>query len=355
MDAIYSILDELQSSHEEVPSVLATIIKVEGSAYRKEGAAMLIKNERERVGLLSAGCLEEDLIARIQRYSSFQESETLQYDMSSEDDLSWGQGAGCNGILHILLEPVNPSFRDHLLTLKTYLQAGLSVDMIRLLDNKGAVSQYLFIAENGFQFGNWQTDKSQIHKVLDEQKAGRQDMKNRLMAADSSSTYYFFQTFQPKSRLILFGAGEDAEPLAQFASQAGFSVWVTDWRTSRCHPSHFPKADQLIVGSPKEIANQLTFNAHDSVILLSHVFQKDREFLQHLQDLKLKFLGLLGSKDRTKRLLKGLELMSSIYSPVGLPIGAEGPEEIAISIVAQLIQVKRSSVHDPAPYTPAEI
>lgn len=331
---IHDVLDHVNSPSDGSLDVLTTIIKVDGSAYRKEGTTMLVKSDGNRIGLLSAGCLEEDLTARIQSKTLNQESETLIYDLSSEDDLSWGQGAGCNGSLYILLEPINDSFYLDLLNLKNYLNKGLSVQLIRKLNANYKLIDYLFIVENGVIFGDWSNGvQTDIEHLVCEKGIE----KNKLIA-NQDGTCYYVQTFQPKPKLILFGAGEDAIPLAKLAFETGFSVSVTDWRPGLCNRNYFPFAEHLVVGSPSHIISNLTFSPQDCVIILSHVFQKDKEFLTLLKDKNLGYIGILGSKKRTTRLLDGIGPIQNIYSPVGLSIGADGPAEIAVSITAELIK-----------------
>lgn len=119
MDDIHRILDVIANSKKA--KVLATIIKTEGSAYKKEGASMLILGDKTRVGMLSAGCLEEDLVERSEQVWAAGEPLIVRFDMSAEDDLSWGQGVGCNGVLTVLLEPVKGELERNLMTVKTCL------------------------------------------------------------------------------------------------------------------------------------------------------------------------------------------------------------------------------------------
>ncbi|WP_026695741.1 XdhC family protein [Peribacillus kribbensis] len=338
METIYKILDSLPEASQNEPDVLTTIIKVEGSSYRKEGASMLIKRNGPRIGFLSAGCLEEDLEARVGSSALFFNPERVAYDMSSEDDLSWGQGAGCNGILHILMEPITPLFLTHLLLLKKHLTAGHSVHLVRKMNLACSDVEYLFSVNNGMRFGNWTDDLNHIEEEL--QKRHRADRSNCSLF-DIQESQYFFQSFYPKPRLILFGAGDDAIPLARLAAETGFSVLASDWRPGLCNPARFPRADQLLVGTPEEITAGIRFTHYDSVVILSHVFQKDQEFLKAIEKKEAGYIGILGSKTRTARLLEGCVLSEKIHSPVGLSIGADGPEEIAVSIIAQLIQLKR--------------
>ncbi len=342
---MYDVLEKISSLEVSTSNILATIIKVEGSAYRKEGAMMVIGGDGSKVGLLSAGCLEEDLIERVQSMNLITPI-TIPYDLSSEDDLSWGQGAGCNGTLYVLLEPITKTFHAHLLALKAYLEKGYAVQLVRRIDSQNAVTDYQFIVGNSVSFGEWSCESLDYELERLTQKLGTRP--NRLISVCSNATQLYIQTFQPQSRFILFGGGADAIPLTKIAKAAGFSLTVTDWRPALCNRSTFPDANQIVIGTPERIAEQLRLTEYDTIILLSHVFQKDRAFLKAIQDQLPFYIGILGSKDRTKRLLSGLKVKSPIYSPVGLTIGAEGPEEIAISIIAQLIQLKRKPmIHTP--------
>ncbi|WP_409304146.1 XdhC family protein [Peribacillus sp. SCS-155] len=151
----------------------------------------------------------------------------------------------------------------------------------------------------------------------------------------------YIQSYEPKPRLIIFGAGLDAMPIVKIASHTGFSVTVSDWRPALCNDHNFPEADQLIVGFPHETIPMLDLTSRDSVLLLTHHFQRDKELLAYLMRKELAYLGVLGPRTRTQRLLEGKAIPSLIHSPVGLAIGAEGPAEIAVSIVAELIKNQR--------------
>ncbi|MDR6226785.1 XdhC family protein [Desmospora profundinema] len=325
MKDVFHILNELE--HASGRNVLSTIIQVEGSAYRKEGAMLLVNEDGTQIGLLSGGCLERDLAEQAQRVLQEGTSRTIEYDMSAEDDRLWGQGSGCNGSIRVLLEVVDSPLAEHLKRLKKYLDEGISVLHVKKLSDTGSVTDYLFVTEHRQAFGKWdgafpmQWDRSEG---------------------------YFMQLFEPKPRLIIFGAGPDAVPLVRFAAHVGFSVTVTDWRPEFCNRTHFPDADDCRVGFPRSIVEHFSFSPRDSVIIMTHHFQRDREILQILLREKLNYIGVLGPRKRTSRLLGTEEIPNWIHSPVGLSIGAEGPEEIAISILADVIQTvrQRRKPHD---------
>lgn len=339
MEDIYQILNAIYSFTKQ--DVLATIIRVEGSAYRKEGSSMLFRGDGTMIGMLSANCLETDLLYRVDEIREHKTSQTIVYDMKAEDDLSWGQGAGCNGLLHVLLEPVDAYLHEHLCRLKFYLDSGSKVTMIKKLTTDYSVNEYLFLADDHHLFGKWQgIVPLHVRSLLNE--LHQTYSKSGLKYCEELSADVYIHTFHPKPRLIIFGAGPDAIPLVKFASKVGFSVIVSDWRSHLCNDVNFPDAEQIIIGFPSEALEKLHLNQYDSVLILTHQFQRDKELLQQLKGQKLQYLGVLGSRMRTERLLDGQKIPPGIRSPVGLPIGADGPEEIAISIIAELIQLQSS-------------
>jgi xanthine dehydrogenase accessory factor len=325
MEDIYSILDLIDRPGGKV---LATIIDVEGSAYKKEGSSMIFFEDGTRFGTISAGCLEEDLALKAGEVLKKETVTTVHYDMSDEDDLSWGQGAGCNGIISILLESIDERLKTDLQKLKRYLSFNIPVLVFKKI---GDLGEYLFLPRHGEPFGWWD---GEFPEEYYEARSG--------MFQDQP---IFQHLYRPKPRLIIFGAGPDVKPLVSYAANIGFSVILCDWRDEFCSKKNFPEADRFIVGFPKEILNKLRFLPTDFVIIISHHFQRDQEILLNLPVKKIGYIGVLGPKERTKRLLQNHEIPEWIHSPVGIPIGAKGPEEIAISVVAELIMVWRKTVH----------
>ncbi|MEH7403125.1 XdhC/CoxI family protein [Gottfriedia acidiceleris] len=346
MESIHEILNEITSAKEG--DVLATIIHVEGSAYRKEGTSMLFKGNGKEVGLLSAGCLEADLSYQVQETRERKTPQTVIYDMSAEDDLTWGKGAGCNGIITVLLEPIDEIIFNLLTKLKTFLLNGTSVSMMKILSDDSNDVETLFLVDEKTFFGNCNEGKlEQVKSVLNELHYSNE--KSGIRTIESLDTNTYLHTFHPKPRLFVFGAGKDAIPLVKLASLTGFFVTITDWRADLCSNEYFPDAEQILVGFPSEIIPRLKLTASDSAIIITHQFQKDKEILNHILNSNLKYLGVLGGKKRIQRLLEGKKVDTEINSPAGLQIGAEGPEEIAISIVGELIQrqrIKKISKHE---------
>ncbi|WP_047477387.1 XdhC family protein [Bacillus siamensis] len=331
MDDIHRILDVIAASAKA--KVLATIIKTEGSAYKKEGASMLILGDKTRVGMLSAGCLEEDLAERSEQVWAAGEPLIVRFDMSAEDDLYWGQGVGCNGALTVLLEPVKGELERNLMTVKTCLDEKKSVTRVKRFTETLEPKEDLYIAEDGRVFGSGDMEQGCIQKLRQTEKGIKRD--------EHTSDLFFIHQMVPKPCLYVFGAGEDARPLVSLAARAGFHVTVIDWRPALCHHGHFPEAGHLIIGAPEEVIEGLSMTQRDFVVIMTHSFQKDQIILHTLKNKNVFYKGVLGPRRRTERLLGGAEIPEDIHSPIGLPIGAQGPEEIAVSIVGEMIKEMR--------------
>ncbi|ALC82272.1 MULTISPECIES: XdhC family protein [Bacillus] len=332
MDTIHQILNALDYTTED--SVLATIIRVDGSSYRKAGTMMLLEEGGSRTGVLSGGCLEEDLYERSIQLPKGFSSKLVAYDMSSDDNLSWGLGVGCNGVVYVLLERIDAELKLNLAKVKSAFHKGSPVTMVKKLNDKNQVTDYLFLTETE-EFGVWNKELStyereQIAKVS----------KTVLIKKDDGTTY--IQRCEPKPRVFLFGAGIDTIPIAELASTSGFSVIVSDWRSALCNTFNFPRADKLIAGFPADALKQISFRESDSIIIATHHFQHDQAILEYMLDQRVAYIGLLGSSRRTERLLQGKVPPAHFFSPIGLRIGAEGPEEIAVAVIAEILQNRNS-------------
>ncbi|MBS4219745.1 XdhC family protein [Bacillus sp. FJAT-49711] len=324
MEYIHDIFDSLLTDHIQ-PTVLAQIIHVDGSSYRREGTWMLLKEDGSKIGLISGGCLESDLRHRAERLFSTGEEEILKYDLSSEDDLGWGVGAGCNGVVSVLLRDIDDGFRKSLIFIKEQLNKMEPIFYIQSLIH---FEQVMFFRADDIplKFKNL----FQNIKLFSEYA--------RLEMIENEP--FFCQILWPKPNLYIIGAGEDVRPLAHLAADTGYSVHILDWREGYCSKSFFPTAASLLIGEPEQLLKEISFNKLDSVIIMTHDFQRDHKILKCIQETQLFYIGILGSKKRTERLMGG-DIPNWLHSPIGLKIGAEGPKEIAISIVAELIAARR--------------
>ncbi|MGP6195198.1 XdhC family protein [Priestia megaterium] len=327
---MHDILHAVNTS--TVKSVLATIVHVEGSSYLKEGTSMLFQENGENIGMLSAGCVEADIAERVKELFDTEHVLTVTYNLKEEGDAGWGQGAGCNGILYILLEPVTARMKKNLLRVKRHLDNRNPVLHIKKLEKNFTQTTSFYVEKTGETFGANSDASSFATDDWNGRKSGIQ--------LSNCSLLTYAHLYKPKPRLVIWGAGADAKYLVALAVSTGFFVTLCDWRPALCNKEHFPLAEEIHIGFPEEVDEHLSVQRDDFVVIMTHNFYRDQEILSLLKSKTVKYIGVLGPKKRTLRLLN-TDIPSHIHSPVGLSIGAVGPQEIAVSIVAELIGTLR--------------
>ena len=335
MEHIHQLIKEVLKDCQ--PSVLATIVHVEGSAYRREGASMVVKGDDSRLGVLSGGCLEKDLHYRAKELFNTGKTAIYQYDLSAEDDLGWGLGAGCNGIISVLVRDIDGDFKKSLSLLNKRLS---QKDPVLFIQSMHDFTQYLFVSRKGEAFGDWKKEiPIEVENIVHHTTAFHKLAKTMEIEGENC----FVQLLWPKPDLYIIGAGEDARPLAVLAENTGYAVHMLDWREGLCSETYFPTAHSLQVGKVGALIENISFSPLDSVVIMTHDFHRDTKIVRYLLAYPLFYLGILGSKSRTERLLGG-EVPNRIHSPIGLSIGAEGPAEIAVSVIAELISLKNGGM-----------
>jgi xanthine dehydrogenase accessory factor len=330
---------------------LATVVNVSGSTFRRPGARMLIAADGQTVGSVSGGCLERDILNQAQRVLQWNKPRVVTYDSMSDDDIVWEYNLGCNGIVDVLIEPLpHNGKRDLLAFLADCLdrrQAGIVATVFGVEgDMKAAIGNRLMLS----------AQQPAIHDITDDDlaEAIRDDSRRALEIGTPTVTMYematsraevFIEVIQPPVPLVIFGAGHDAAPLVRFAKELGWHVTVVDSRPGYATRTRFPLADGLIVCRPEEVCERITIQRCTVAVVMTHNFLQDAELLRILLPSPLRYLGLLGPKRRTQKLLhearkNGLLLternLDRVYGPMGLDIGADTPEEIALAVVAEI-------------------
>jgi len=311
----YEIIDRWM--REPAPAVLATVIRVEGHAYRKPGAMMLLYIDGTRVGTISPGCLEDDLSERAPGVFDEARTEIIRYNLKHEEDALWGEAVGCGGIVDILLEPLTGEAA--LAICEVSEQLGLGEGAVLSRYRRGSRFSYRVTPITASE------EDEYAGAGADVQKAGE---------------LLFTQKLASRPRLLLFGAGYDAEPVARIALALGFGVTVSDWRPRLLSDARFPGVER-VCGMPADMVAALEVGPKDFTLVMGHQMQKDRALLEALLQVRPAYVGVIGSVSRIARLFDGLPMPSFVHAPAGLAIGAEGPEEIAISIAAELVAVRR--------------
>lgn len=361
-----SAILELWRSQREGPAVLATVVHVDGSSYRRPGARMYI-HPSGYAGSISGGCLEGEVVRKaswITRSGAAVETySTLFDDAALEDKREMPYGLGCGGVIDLLLEPVGSPETDALLRTLEAAQRGeslYSATMLPLRKTTNAdfarlilrpdLGQYMDQDQPVF-FASANLDAiSQAHLARLALGATHAETVTALIHGESRSV--FLEPILPAQRLVIFGAGDDARPLVRMAELLGWRIAVADGRRSLAQPSRFPEAVQVLALSERaDNLDVLELNARDAVAILTHSFEQDLHLLAKLLPLELRYLGLLGARHRSQLLLTEVahqlgwtpeECLQRVRAPIGLDLGGDSPEAVALTIVAEI----QSVVHD---------
>ncbi|MGB6300058.1 MAG: XdhC family protein [Rivularia sp. (in: cyanobacteria)] len=339
---IISAIENLEKTNE---TAIATLVKVSGSTYRSPGARMLISNSGNTIGAISGGCLESDVFEKSQSVINSGNPRLIKYDTTSEEDMIWGLGLGCQGIAYVLIEALQQNKLQEIAFIKKCLASrsyGAIATVILVEDDTQIqVGQRLLLGDDTII--NNLADDNLLTAVLSDTKAALLNNQSILKEYNltAGKIEVFIEVIQPPLSLIVFGAGYDVLPLVNFSKQLGWDVTVVDNRSREASKKRFTQADKIQLSAPEEILDNIEITERTVAVVMSHNYLDDLEMLKVLLPNNLKYLGILGPKKRTNRILEelkeeGITVNANIYSPVGLDIGADNAEEIALSIVSEI-------------------
>jgi xanthine dehydrogenase accessory factor len=359
---------------------LATVVSVEGSSYRRPGARMLVCEGGASTGTISAGCLEADVVEHAKRVIRAGKAVLVEYDTAStSDEMAWGLGLGCNGLVRVLVEPLAPGSlyvealrrscegqtdAAPVQVATVYQHTPLSTAAARI--ETGA---RLFIDEGG-EVGCEKLSGEVAALLEAEMRAlsfGGVMSGAHLFNVDGAGVKVFVETLLPPVPLVIFGAGHDALPVVELARSLGWQTEVVDPQARPASLSRFAVADHVTLARPKDAAAQVSITPRTLALLMSHNYSHDLELLKFLLASPARYIGIMGPRKRTERMLSelaagdeafplGEEDRGRLYSPAGLDIGANSPAEIALSIVAEMravldgrrggiLRERRGSIH----------
>jgi xanthine dehydrogenase accessory factor len=296
---------------------LATVVSVEGSSYRRPGARMLIRETETGMtgtGTISAGCLESDVVEHAKRVLQTGAAKLVEYNTATtSDEEAWGLGLGCNGIVRVLVEPL-ASGSPCIEALRRSCEARPDAPPVS------------------------------VATVYD---------------VDGAAAKVFIETLLPPVPLVIFGAGHDALPVVELARELGWRTEVVDPQARPASRSRFAVADRVTLARPEDVGTHVSITPRTMTLLMSHNYSHDLALLRFLLASPARYIGVMGPRKRTERMLRELaaaEEMVRLHSPAGLDIGANGPAEIALSIVAEMravlngrrgemLRERRGSIH----------
>jgi xanthine dehydrogenase accessory factor len=333
---------------------LATIVAVSGSTYRRPGARLLVPERGDAVGNLSGGCLEGEVEALARDVMVDGGARLQLYDLTADDEVVWGWGLGCNGAIEVFIEPAERA-AEIADALRSAIESERSIGVATVLESSvTGVDQgaRLVVDDEGRRSGSIAVPEvaDTLSSVLEEAMPHATATTRRLALADGELRV-FVEVFEPPLRLLVCGAGHDAIPLVRLASALGWRTAVVDDRDAFLSPERFPSAGEFIHCRPEETAARARVDARTYVVVMSHNYLRDKDYLRSVLTTDAPYVGMLGPRGRTQRLLdelagEGVALDAAgterIHGPAGLDAGAEGPEEIAAAIVAEVLAVSRS-------------
>jgi len=323
------------------PLVLATVYETAGSTYSKAGHRILLAANGDYRGLVSGGCLEGDLAERARGVVVSGQAVAVTYDLRDEADELWGLGIGCNGLLRVFLQPLSVS-NDYqpFAAIAEALAGARTAGVATVIESSslelpvGATAVATSTGERTFG-----VPAGGASIVTAASRAALGSMEARLVTRDGCTILR--APVRPIPKLLVLGAGLDAVPLVAMAAELGWFVTVADHRPAYLKRGGFERAERTVLVEPERVRHALPIDDYDAVVVMSHHLATDRKYLAELASVATRYLGVLGPRARRERLLHELadtapQLRERLKGPVGLDIGADSPESIALSILADL-------------------
>jgi len=322
-------------------AAIATVVRVTGSAYRREGTRMFIRESGAYECALSGGCLEPAVADAAARVIATGDAVVVSYDLA--DDSLWGLGIGCSGAVDIRIERLE----DDAIT-REWLRVLEQGEAAALVTPLSGASGQLLVREIGEGAGHL-SDSTIEQQAIAQARArlGTADPESGL--ARVAGAEVFFQISTPSPQLVIFGAGHDAVPVADLAWALGFTVTIVDVREAFLTKDRLPHAT-LVNAHYSQFADTVELPDGAFVLVMNHHVERDQESLRFAVESGEAYIGILGPRSRYEKLLAGLagrgwdppaSSLSRVRSPVGLSLGAETPQEIAVSILAELLAIRR--------------
>ncbi|HYU37878.1 MAG TPA: XdhC family protein [Gemmatimonadales bacterium] len=318
-------------------AALATVVRVRGSAYRHEGAKLVVAEDGSTAGNVSGGCLEQDVREVALQVIRNGEPELRNYCSSADEIAAWDLGVGCEGQVDVYVERADVRSREReLLEGRVPFAVATNVGMrdagcgMRLVVTHDTAEGDLGSAELN------RKATARARELLESGESGIHEVAARSV---------FFDVLVPPPQLVVLGAGDDARPLVRFAADVGFRVVVVDRRPGFLTADRFPGAAVLAQSAGDELGRALPLDAECYAVVMNHNFADDQAYVRALLKTPVVYIGMLGPRQRTERILRNLGAEGSldegrVYGPVGLDIGTDGAEQVALAVIAEILAVR---------------
>jgi xanthine dehydrogenase accessory factor len=327
----------------KVPHAVATVLRVEGSSYRRPGARMLVDVHGRVAGSVSGGCLERKVISEAQQALSDNRMRLMTFDTTDQDDLAFGSSLGCQGKIWIGIEVLKAGqgWRLESLVRKVRERRVPAALLTRIIHQGNDVhfDWDAVFADQSFEATDlasttWHTEAQEVLRA-----------RKSCFVGDELRDAAFIEWLAPPVSLLLFGGGPDVPPMVKLARELGHEITVIDRRPDFAVAEQFPGADRVLAVKPYQISRHICIDDRTVAVVMNHHYDTDRDVLVALLPLGLRYIAMLGPRRRTDRILAELEedglllseeMRGSLHAPAGLDLGAETPEQIALAILAEI-------------------
>ena len=329
---------------------LATVVGVKGSTYRREGARLLVPARGKPVGTISGGCLEGEVREAAAVVMQDGQPQLLHFDLTADDEAVWGWGLGCNGVVDVFVEPAEAAFETAGAIRRAVEEQRdlVAVTVVAAPDGSPVrPGNRMLVHGSGKTEGSVGTaDADEVAtrealRALGEERSGTVTLPGDVEA--------FVEVISPPIRLLVCGAGHDAVPLVRFAAGLGWQPEVVDDREQFLKATRFPEASRFVKTEPIDAARATSVDDRSYVVVMSHNFLRDKDYLRSFLGSPAPYIGMLGPAARLERVLatlrsEGFEAppddLAVVHGPAGLDLGAEGPEEVAWAIIGEVLALR---------------
>lgn len=335
-----------------IATALATVVRVKGSAYRREGTKMMIDADGSQVCMISGGCLEEEVGAIAQEVIATGKPKVHFFDL--DEDVVWGLGLGCGGSVDVYIESFQKANDIHSKWIAT-LEAEKAACLLTIIEseNKSLEGLRMFVDAAGNIEGSLGSSELEV-LLVERSKFKMSELYPRSETKtykhdDGSSVEVFLDVYVPPPELVIFGAGHDAIPMADAAHTLGYRLTVVDARHAFVTEERFPNVQTLIRTHPSGFEEKVSLDERSYVIIMNHHLDRDKESLVFSLNSPAAYIGLLGPRSRFERIVDALkedgvnlsnEDIARVRNPIGVDIGADTAEEIAVSVMSELLALR---------------
>ena len=339
------------------PIAVATVVRTKGSTPQKPGSKLLVRKDGSGVGTLGGGCVEGDIwFAAKELMKSGGGAQYREYQLNEE--LAAEDGLVCGGTMYFLIDPVYQP--DEYLPIARQIDSayrgGRPVAVASLVRPPGdadeSIGARLFIHEDGASsgtLGDSDLDRGAVRKALELMVHGN----NQYVVADDG-TEYFIEAYTTPPQLVLCGGGHVSKAIAPLAKSLGFRIFITDDREEFASKERFPEADRIVAEKPEDAIAELPINPNTFIVIATRGHRYDNVALEAAARTSAQYVGLLGSRRKTILIYEDLlssgvpvERIKEVRSPVGLDINARTPEEIAVSIMSEILMFRLGGTGQP--------